>query len=75
MKTNKMKSKMHIHYDQEGDFLEIRVGQPKEGHFNEVGDDIFERVDEKSGKVVGLAIFNFKKRTQNMKDLDVSLPF
>ena len=66
---------MHIHYDNEGDYLEIRVGKPKEGYFNEVGNDMFERIDEKTGKVIGLAIFNFKKRTKKFKDIDVCLPF
>ena len=68
-----MKTNMHLHYDDEADYLEIRVGKPKEGYFNEVGNDLFERIDEKTGKVIGLAIFNFKKRTK--KDIDFSLPF
>jgi uncharacterized protein YuzE len=66
---------MHIHYDQKGDFLEIRMGQPTKGHFNDIGDDLFERIDEKTGKVTGLAVFNFKKRTKNLKDIDLTLPF
>ncbi len=64
---------MYIHYDDEGDYLEIRVGKPKEGYFNEIGNDMFERVDEKTGKIIGLGIFNFKKRAK--KEIDFSLPF
>jgi len=69
-----MKGKMQIHYNKEGDFLEIRVGNPTTGYFNDLGNDVFERIDEKTGKIKGLAIFNFKKRTNHLKDITVSLP-
>lgn len=69
-----MKDHLHIHYDQEADFIEIRVGKPSRGYFNDLGDDIFERIDEKTKKIKGYAIFNFKKRTEELKDIDVMLP-
>ena len=31
-----MKEKPLIHYDEEGDFLEFRIGSPKEAYFEEV---------------------------------------
>lgn len=67
------KEKLQIHYDQEGDFLEIRIGKPAKGIFEDMGDDIFRRIEENSGKINGLAIFNFKKRTK-LKDLTIDLP-
>jgi len=70
-----MKEKLHVCYDEEGDVLEIRMGKPTIASFKDLGDDIFERVDEKSGEIKGFSIFNFKKRTENLKTIDVSLPF
>lgn len=65
---------MKIHYDEEGDFLELHIGKPAKGFFKDVGNDIFERVDEETNKVVGIAIFNFKKRVV-AGDVDIKLPF
>jgi len=69
-----MKNKLHIYYDQEGDFLELRIGKPTASVYNNLGNDIFQRIDEKTGKVKGFAIFNFKKRTEKLKNIDVTLP-
>ena len=69
-----MKNKLHIHYDEEADFLELRVGKPTASVYEDIGDDIFKRIDEKSGEVKGFAIFNFKKRTEKLKDVEVPLP-
>lgn len=69
------KTQIQLHYDNEGDFLEIFLGSPKKGYFNDIGDDIFQRIDEKSGEIIGLAVFNFKKRTKNFKNINLSLPF
>lgn len=69
-----MKNKLFVHYDDESDFLELRIGEPTESYYNDVGNDIFERRDEKTDEVKGLAIFNFKKRTEKSMDIDVELP-
>ena len=69
-----MKNKLHICYDKEGDFLELRVGKPTPSVYNDIGNDIFQRIDEKTKKVKGFAIFNFKKRTEKLKNIVVSLP-
>ena len=69
-----MKNKLNIYYDEEGDFLELRIGKPTSSTYNNIGNDIFERIDDKTGKVKGFAIFNFKKRTEKLKNIDVSLP-
>lgn len=65
---------MNVYYDDEGDFLEISTGQMTEGYFKDLGEGIAERIDEKTGKITGIAILSFKKRTQNLKDLKISLP-
>lgn len=65
---------MNIYYDEEGDFLEINIGKYTEGYFRDMGKGISERIDEKTGKVTGIAILDFKKRTENLKELKISLP-
>jgi len=69
-----MKEKMFVHYDAEGDFLEIRFGKPTESYYEDIGDDIFKRIDEKTKKVRGYAFFNVKKRQeQQPKDIEIPL--
>lgn len=65
---------MNIYYDEEADFLEINLGKYTRGYFRDIGEGLSERVDEKTGKVTGIAIMSFRKRTQNLKDLKLSLP-
>lgn len=65
---------MNIYYDEEGDFLEINMGDFTEGYFRDIGEGISERIDEKTGKVTGVAIMDFKKRTENLKELKIALP-
>ncbi len=70
-----MKSKMNIHWDQEGDLLEIRFGKPTTSYYEEVRDDVFERRDEKTGKIIGYAFFNVQKRKQTHPlDIVVDVP-
>ncbi|MBI4159032.1 DUF2283 domain-containing protein [Candidatus Woesearchaeota archaeon] len=69
-----MKGKMNLYYDEEGDFLEIGISSATEGHFKNLGSGIFERIDEKTGEVMGIAIMGFKKRTQDLKEAKISLP-
>ncbi len=69
-----MKSNMNIYYDKEGDFLEIGLEGRRKGYFIDVGEGISKRVDEKTGKVIGIAILSFKKRTEYLKDMRISLP-
>ena len=69
-----MKNKLNIYYDKEGDFLELRIGKPTQSVYNAIGNDIFQRVDEKTGEIRGFAVFNFKKRTEKLKEVEVPLP-
>lgn len=69
-----MSNKLNLYYDEEGDFLELNIGDYKEGYFKNLGDGIFERIDKKTKKVTGIAIHEFRKRTQGLKDVKVSLP-
>ena len=68
-----MNKQLHLWYDKEGDFLEFRTGVTGKGIFLPVGNECFERVDKKTGKVVGFAIFNFNKRFQKQHQ-ELNLP-
>ncbi len=70
-----MKNKMFIHYDPEGDFLEVRFGEATPSYYEDLGMDIFERKDRKTNEVRGYAIFNVKKRkNKQLQDIEVELP-
>lgn len=64
-------AKMKVWYDEKRDYLEITLTR-KKGFFKDVGDDIWERIDEK-GRIVGFAILNFKERIRSKK-YEVELP-
>ena len=63
--------KMRVWYDKEGDFLEVTFLDAK-GDMRDVGDDVFERVDEQ-GKVIEVAIFNFSKRDRQSVEVPLEL--
>ena len=68
-----MKGKMRVYYDEEGDYLEIRIGEPKENYGEELSDDITLFKDEKTDEVIGIGISNFKNRA-NLNNLEINLP-
>ena len=68
-----MKGQLQLYYDEEGDFLEINIGEYTEGYFKDVGAGVAERIDEKTGKVTGVAILSFKKR-QKTNGIKIDLP-
>ena len=69
-----MKGKLNLYYDEEGDFLEMQIGDYAEGSFRNLGHGVFERVDAKTKRVTGIAIMGFKKRTEGQKEVKVTLP-
>jgi uncharacterized protein YuzE len=69
-----MKGQMQIYYDPEGDFLEINIGKYTRGYFKDIGEGVAQRIDEKTGKITGVAILGFKKKTQRMHDMKIDLP-
>jgi len=71
---NTMKPKLHIYYDAESDYLEIRFGEPTESRYEKIGSDTFVRIDEKTGEVKGYAIFNVQKNEDPLKTIDVEIP-
>ena len=69
-----MKGKMNIHYDEEGDYLDIFVGEPKANYGEDIGNGITIFKDEKTEEIIGVGILNFKKRTKHLKDIKLDLP-
>jgi len=69
-----MKGKLHLYYDEEGDFLELHAGKFTEGYFKNLGNGIFERIDRKTNEVTGIGIMGFKERTKGPKAEEISLP-
>lgn len=66
---------MHVHYDAEGDFLEIRFGEAKPSYYEYIGNDTLERRDRKTDAVFGYAFYNVKKREKrHPSDIAVPLP-
>jgi len=66
---------MSIYHDEEGDFLEITTGDISGCYFDNLGGGVFQIIDKKTGEVKGIAVFNFKKRTKNLDEIKLSLPF
>lgn len=60
---------LNVWFDEEGDFLEI-TSVRKKGFFKDLGNGIFERVDE-DGNIIGFAVLNVKKRSKK----EISVPF
>lgn len=55
--------RLSVWFDEEGDFLEVSLNH-QEGSFNDLGNGVFERVDE-DGNTIGFAILNVARRTEN----------
>ena len=69
-----MKKNLSVYYDKEGDLLEIRIGKPTIGYFKDLGNDVFERIDDKTGEIRGFSILNFKKRAEKAENINIPLP-
>ncbi|MBS3093777.1 DUF2283 domain-containing protein [Candidatus Pacearchaeota archaeon] len=68
-----MKGKLSIHYDEEGDYLEIfiKTNRPTYGEDFVSGVTIFK--DEETDEIIGVGILNFKKMAGDLDELN--LPF
>ena len=66
---------MHIHYDEEGDYIEIFIAKPRANYGEDLDNDITIFKDQKTDEILGLGILNFKQKSKNIKDIEVNLPF
>ncbi len=69
-----MEEGISIYYDEEADFLEISFAEGKETFVRDIKPGVSERIDEESGKVIGILIQDFKKKTESVKDFKLTLP-
>lgn len=64
---------LNVWFDEEGDFLEVVSGD-KKGFFKDLGNGVFERVDEK-GNTIGFALLNIKKRSKEKLEVPFDIKF
>ena len=65
-----MKTRINIWYDQEGDFLELSIGNPTPSCAEEVRPDLFVWFDEKTREIKNIGVFNLLR-----KSFPLALPF
>ncbi|PIN89661.1 hypothetical protein COU57_05675 [Candidatus Pacearchaeota archaeon CG10_big_fil_rev_8_21_14_0_10_32_14] len=70
-----MKEEMNIYYDEEGDLLEITLGDISNCYFDNLGNGIFKITDKVSNEIKGIAVSNFKSRSKDLDEIKLSLPF
>ena len=69
------KGRLRIWYDREADFLELRTTpKPTKGYFQNLGNEVFARIDSKTKKVVGFTVFNLTKHFPLKKHTELPLP-
>ncbi|MBU2615487.1 MAG: DUF2283 domain-containing protein [Nanoarchaeota archaeon] len=68
-----MKNKTRLYYDEDGDFLEISVGEPSECYAEEIEPGIFLRLDKKTGEIKSISVLDFRKRSHS-RDIEFSFP-
>jgi len=65
-------TRIYFYYDEEGDYLEINIGKYSNGPLDDLGNGIFERIDEKES-AVGINIVGFISKIK--KQNEIRLPF
>lgn len=70
-----MKGNMRIYYDDEGDYLEIFIGEPRPNYGEDIASGVTIFKDEETDEVTGIGIINFRKKTKSLKDIELNLPF
>ena len=65
-----MKERTEVCYDQNGDLLEVFIGEPMRGYCEEMANGIYIRKEEKSGRIIGFMVFAFRRRLE--KNINLS---
>ncbi|MCR4321644.1 MAG: DUF2283 domain-containing protein [Candidatus Brocadiaceae bacterium] len=66
-----MGKEIRIVYDEEGDILDVSIGEPENAISKEVEDDFSLRIKPDSGEVIGFSILNFRKWFKDAKDIKI----
>ena len=69
-----MEGEMKVYYDEEGDYLEITLGNISNCYFDNVGNGIFKIIDKTTKEVKGISIHSFKERSKNLEEIKINLP-
>ena len=73
-----MENQIRIYYDQEADYLEVRLTSPRENYGEDLSGNITIFRDEETDEIVGIGIFNFKEHTKDLKEvlnqMNITLP-
>ena len=69
-----MAEKIALDYDEEVDILEVHLGEPREAVGEEISEDIFVHYDLETSEIVGLTLFNFRKRLAQIQPKPLILP-
>ena len=66
-----MGKEIRMTYDDQGDILDVSLGEPEEAISREVEDDFFLRIKLDTEEVVGFSIINFRKWFKDAKDIKI----
>jgi uncharacterized protein YuzE len=66
-----MGKEIRMAYDEQGDILDVSLGEPVEAISREVEDDFFLRIRLDTEEVVGFSIINFRKWFKDAKDIKI----
>lgn len=66
-----MGKELRFVYDEEGDLLDVTLGESAAAVAQELEDDFFVRIQPESGVVVGFSILNFRKWFKDKHDVKV----
>ncbi|MBI2629336.1 DUF2283 domain-containing protein [Candidatus Pacearchaeota archaeon] len=69
-----MKGQMRVYYDEEADFLEISIAEPRQNYGDHISEDVVLYRDEETDEIVGIGIFNFKTRSKDLQEIKLDLP-
>ena len=70
-----MKGPIDIYYDEEGDCLEIFIGDARPNYGENIASGVTVFKDEETDEIMGVGILNFRKKTKSLKDIELKLPF
>ena len=66
-----MANQLRIAYDKEADVLDVSLGEPKAAVSHEAEDDLFLRLDPRTGELVGFSLINFSRWFHHVGDFKV----
>ena len=69
-----MAKNITLDYDEKVDILEVHLGEPCEAVGEEISEDVFVHYDLETSQIVGLTLFNFRKRFAQEKKAPMILP-